>query len=72
MIRLIISSAISVSSFIASSSPVQRDALHRVGWRLRVILPNRKTLGADFVSVASLFQKLNIGVKNLFSLSEHF
>jgi hypothetical protein len=71
MIRLIISSAISVSSFIASSSPVQRDALHRVGWRLRVI-PNRKTLGADFVSVASLFQKLNIGVKNLFSLSEHF
>jgi hypothetical protein len=71
MIRLIIISAISVSSFIASSSPVQRDALHRVGWRLRVI-PNRKTLGADFVSVASLFQKLNIGVKNLFSLSEHF
>jgi hypothetical protein len=71
MIRLIISSAISVSSFIASSSPVQRDALHRVGWRLRVI-PNRKTLGADFCSVASLFQKLNIGVKNLFSLSEHF
>jgi hypothetical protein len=71
MIRLIIISAISVSSFIASSSPVQRDALHRVGWRLRVI-PNRKTLGADFVSVASLFQKLDIGVKNLFSLSEHF
>lgn len=63
-------SAMSLTSMIANSSPMQGLPRHRVGWTLGVV-PYSKTFRADFFSVDAVLKKPDVGVKDIFTPIKH-